>query len=402
MYAAGDVDEDTWNPLNPAWLGAQLGRPVFEVVREDMVGAGGFHAEMFRILVRFSEGGSATYVVKSTGPSDMRKAMGLAREALFYRQLAPVLVARLGGRVRLLPHVVCAHGSMATGRKLIVMEDLSASVQSGYFFGPGSPHNWDNDLGALTHGWDLSPEAVTTMAFQSAARMHAAFWQDNSLLEYEWLRGSQWLRGEGQAAWTDALEVAASAWARAKAKWDQLESGSCEPVVVYDPLVVQCIDASFAKASWTGFQEEVQARPWTLAHGDFHPANMMVQKSLDGGEFGICTVDFEVIGLGSGPQDLGQYMISHCPPDVRASIERAAVEAYCAGLARFNASIATSMPVEAAWLEYVNGGAGRWMWMLPVLVDMCPPKMVQFFHDQVRAFLRTHGVSAKNVPMPRV
>lgn len=39
---------------------------------------------------------------------------------------------------------------METGEKIIIMEDLSLKgIQSGYFFGPGSPLNWGKDLTVL-------------------------------------------------------------------------------------------------------------------------------------------------------------------------------------------------------------------------------------------------------------
>jgi hypothetical protein len=39
---------------------------------------------------------------------------------------------------------------------------------------------------------------------------------------------------------------------------------------------------------------------------------------------------------------------------------------------------------------------------LQVLCGMCPPKMVQYFHDQVLAFLLDHHVTAADIVMPRV
>jgi hypothetical protein len=88
--------------------------------------------------------------------------------------------------------------------------------------------------------------------------------------------------------------------------------------------------------------------------------------------------------------------------------------------------------------EYVRGGMGRWVWFLPLLVDICPPKvaqvgnnrrllhhhactvtscrcsqfylistllcalrLLQFFHDQVIEFAKDHGITAANVPMCR-
>ena len=40
---------------------------------------------------------------------------------------------------------------------------------------------------------------------------------------------------------------------------------------------------------------------WTLVHGDFHAGNQLFDRKT--GE--ITTLDWEVVGLGSGPQELG-------------------------------------------------------------------------------------------------
>ena len=39
-------------------------------------------------------------------------------------------------------------------------------------------------------------------------------------------------------------------------------------------------------------------------------------------------IDFEAVALGSGAQDLGQFVISHMAPDVRRGCEKQLIEAY--------------------------------------------------------------------------
>jgi thiamine kinase-like enzyme len=82
--------------------------------------------------------------------------------------------------------------------------------------------------------------------------------------------------------------------------------------VKWDPLLVACLDASFAKISWDVFQDNIKSTAWTLAHGDFHPANMM----WDNAASRLVLLDWEVVGLGSGPQDLAQFLISHMDKSV--------------------------------------------------------------------------------------
>ena len=133
---------------------------------------------------------------------------------------------------------------------------------------------------------------------------------------------------------------------------------------------------------------------------------------------------------GSGPQELGQFLISHCPPSERAVIERAAVAAYYKELTSLNplaagsvstiaeaeavaeASVAadttsqqqldSSWTLEQCWAEYVSGGLGRWLFFLPYDGWGAHHSVSQYFCDQVLAFIRDHGITPDSVPMPRL
>ena len=97
-----------------------------------------------------------------------------------------------------------------------------------------------------------------------------------------------------------------------------------------------------------------------------------------------------------------RYLISHASPQTREEIWREAVEGYYARLLALNPGVADSMTLDSCVSEYVNGGVGRWFWFLPILATMCPPKMTQFFHDQVLAFVQYHNITPETSPMPRV
>jgi aminoglycoside phosphotransferase (APT) family kinase protein len=227
--------------------------------------------------------------------------------------------------------------------------------------------------------------------------MHAPYWNDNEkLVHLSWLRGVGWLNGEDEESWVAYQKRGADCWETAKSK-NLAESG-----VNWDPNVIACLDASIAKATpeaggWATYQAEIKTRPQTLSHGDFHPANMMIAN----GER-LIMLDFEQVGVGSGPQDLGQYFISHMIPSVRAGIEREAVNKYYETLCALNPEVPKTMSFEQCWSEYVNGGIGRWCWMMPLLATMCPPKMTQYFHDQCKEFMEAHNLTPDNIPMPRV
>ena len=218
---------------------------------------------------------------------------------------------------------------------------------------------------------------------------------------------------------------------------------------------INCFNPVSSPTRRAAYQAELATRPLTLVHGDFHPANIMIvpptsdRPASVGRVYGaawvvlhaflerapqlsrplerapqsvpqsplnvyllypspcartqVVLLDFEQVGVGSGPQDLGQYLISHASPETRRGIEaRGAVEAYYEALCGLNVGVAATMTLEQCKAEYVAGGAGRWLWFLPVLNAMCPPPMTQYFHDQLLAFLKDHNITPETVPMPRV
>ena len=124
-------------------------KSTISLVLEDFSGQGGMSsATMKRLKVKFADNTEKTYVYKCTseGGYTRSKDLGLPREAFFYHYLAP----KLASRGVSLPQVVYVHGNMDNGEKIIVLEDLSTTcVQSGYFFGPGSPLNWGKDIEAI-------------------------------------------------------------------------------------------------------------------------------------------------------------------------------------------------------------------------------------------------------------
>jgi hypothetical protein len=177
------------------------GQDVASAKLVDFSGMGGLNATMRRLVVTFKDGTEVKFVYKTMLPDAYAKSkdLGLPRESFFYKYLAPKLAAQGVP----LANVVFVHGNMTTGEKTMVLEDLSAKcVQSGYFFGPGSPHNWNKDLSATiaanrpAHApTNIGMADIARAAFRSAASMHATYWMDDSLLQYKWLRSGDWLQG---------------------------------------------------------------------------------------------------------------------------------------------------------------------------------------------------------------
>lgn len=171
------------------------GKVVQSVTVDDFSGMGGLSsASLIRLNVIFSDESKRTYICKTIikAGEALSTNLGLPRESFFYKLLAPALVKN--GVT--MPLIVYAHGDMSTGAKTIVLEDLSEGcVQSGYFFGAGSPLNWGKDLDALLIT-KIPVELVARDTFRRAASLHATYWQDTDLLQHKWLRGQAWRNGE--------------------------------------------------------------------------------------------------------------------------------------------------------------------------------------------------------------
>lgn len=401
---------------DPEWLSAHVGFPVESASLESMAGTGGLSGCMRRLTVTKKASEAAVdgaaeetlvFVLKTVEPATLArsKQLGGAREGLFFAEFLPRCVTTD------FPAVYFAHGDMSTGEKTILMEDLRQrkGTQSGLYFGPGSPHNWGKTLPVASE-LEPSAEEVAAAAFGVEARMHAAFWGKPEIRSIGWLRGSDWIRGEGEASWRASQMFAQGAWEKGKAKL--AASGE----VRWPAGLVEALDASFARIDWARAVEEMQARSATLVHGDCHPANMMwvPGASASGASSAafsalaasaetkghVLLLDFEAVGVGSGPQDIAQYLISHMSPATRRACEGALVDGYYAELIARGVDPAT-FSKDQCWAEYKSGGAERWVWMLGLLADLCPASWVQYFADQTHAFFVDHGITAENIGMPR-
>lgn len=365
---------------------------VTEVKIEPWTSGGGLNADSF--LLHVSHGDNTTaYFVKFTREAGLgiSQSVGLAREAIFYNwafHIPPVLPY--------IPKVLFAHGDMTAARKVTALE-LIPGDQAGFFFGSNSLHNWGKDLAAITSKYPgVSERDVTLMCFKAAATLQAPFWNKaDSLAQDEnlsFLRCGQWIRGEGRESWDAVAGWAIQGWARAKGVL--ADKGVKMPQELSDIM-----DASIAKTTWDAYQDFYRTHTLTLCHGDFHPSNMIVRTPDEAGKVGIVMVDWEVVGIGSGPQDLGQFMISHSFPESRRSMERDAVQHYVETLH----DLGVEVSFDDVWTEYTAGGLGRFVWMLGIMIGGGMPVAAdQYFVDQVAAFAHDHGFSAQNAPLMRI
>jgi hypothetical protein len=389
---------DEGGAVDVEWLSEKLGQRVASAQLRDQEKMGGMSGAEFRfidVVLADDEMEDLALVLKQSAPSSKGAMMGLAREAYFYSELSSGLV---GAGV---PRCYYAAGDMATGETLILAESLQDSVPAGVFFGPGNPNNWAiaANLPALSEGNPGALE-VTRKAFSLYAQLHAAHWQDAALLDGKpWVRGADWYTGHGEAGWTGAQRMASEGWLAAM---EQRDAGKAE--IKWDEHLVACMQASFVATSWASFQSERKDRPFALVHGDAHPHNQLWTQQRTP-EARLRLIDFEMIGVGSPAQELGQFLISHMDPELRRTHERELVGGYHAEVvaalhARGMEAEAATFTLESCFAEYIAGGVGRWVWFIPLFWQTTP--VAQFFHDQLAAFLTDHVADPASMPMPRV
>jgi len=391
-------------------------------------------------------------VVKHTYAAPMAATMGLAREASFYNTAG----SQLGLKV---PTVKCfyAKGDMATGEKVICMEDLSAAVQSGLYFGAHCPPNWGQDIATKTKHIITDTRTIVKLSAEAAAALHGAGHGavDRMVAEHGWLRGSKWYGSaaatEGKKEWELGQAHVRATWTKEKEKEHQGES-------TWDAELSALIDASIAKAGlgYDAFLEELASEHSTIIHSDFHPGNCMLRRrsmgkvvvdvedyrdgeqssedsdtadddALDdqlvrdvqakiaagelregaddgGADLELLLIDWELVGVGSGAQDLGQYMISHCLPEERERLEGFFLDTYYTSLTRVLTGRGVTVPFSRSELtrDYALHGVGKWLWLLVVMSSFVPAKAMQYFKDQTLAFARTHNVTPETVGAPRI
>jgi hypothetical protein len=351
--------------------------------------------------LRLEDETTKTLVIKQIPPTGipLSQQLGLAREAYFFNQLASKIKLRecIGDSTPCIPRAYYATGDIQHGTKFIIMEDLSKDyIDSGILFGPGNPNNWDRDLPAriaAAYPSNTPPSTfdVANQTFLAIAHVHATFWKEKDLLneQYDWLRGASWINGKQESTWKASQGLIQGAW-------KNLES-TIDGRIQWDPLVKKIVDKAMAGISWEAqLQRLNRSTDFTLVHGDFWPGNIMISKS-DTRDLRL--LDWEMVGLGSGPQDLGQYILSNMDPLERRECEMKLIRIYHSELER----LGVKLTWEDCWKEYLVGGLERWLWFLVYFCSREGPilKWAQFFHDQIKEFVHDHDIQPEMVTQPR-
>lgn len=352
-------------------------------------------------------------VAKQIPPSGeaMSQRLGLAREAMFYNQLAPKIQLSSSNNEECIPKIYYSYGDMSNGSKFVLMEDLSDSfVDSGILFGPGNPNNWNRNLKSrIAAAYPVSVPTsfdVANRTFLAIANVHATFWKDPELLkeEYSWLRGSSWIKGKGKESWWASQSMIQNMWAKYN---DEDGIGDGTERMEWDPLLRQIVSKAMKGISYEAHQRRLNTKShYCLVHGDFWPGNIMISKDQcnaadNVGGRDLRLLDWEMVGIGSGPQDLGQYILSNMDPIERRGCGERLIRNYYEKLIQLGVK---DLSWKDCWFEYKIGGLERWIWFLVYFCAQDGPvmaKWAQFFHNQIKEFVHDHGIRLSDVTQPR-
>jgi hypothetical protein len=254
--------------IDPAWFAGYTNVPCKKVFAKDVstnrgrVGSAPRYGGTLWLTCDNENDGTIFLILKQTyGEQALQLArqLGLAREALFYRDLRPTTCT--------LPKIYYAYGNMETGEKCILMEALSHEewVEAGYLFGPtadfqSNPHNWSRSLATtLSKAFGdqriPTPVSVTRECFVAVAQIHAKYWNSEVLLKYPYLRGQAWHQSQDQDSWEASQSLVQSIWQRVQSQTN---------IIQWDSRVKAAVHKCVTGISW---ENRPKHRYWTLVHG---------------------------------------------------------------------------------------------------------------------------------------
>jgi len=347
---------------------------------QDLKGNRGLSGAISRVVLSYdkeSEDLPKSLILKMMPANRRRK--DTEREALFYlSDFAKELKDNI-------PDVLYAHGDPETNDNVILMRDLqetSNSTNLNFLLGN---QIWGLPEGALDK-LDPVPEKLDVLKemFLTAANWHAKNWNNEELKKQNWLRVVPWMNGEEKEWWEKGFTQIKTFWENAKKK---IESGDIK--VNYTDKLVGLVDKSLENASWEGLQEYLNSPDvfFTLCHGDFHASNMMWMNDTSS----VRLFDWSEIGLREPGCDLGQTIISDVRPEVWKNGEDIKLlKIYWEKL------VSMGVPADEFTFEKCVEGYERstieyWFWMFIILHNFpIPPSLLQYFHDQLLAFIEEH------------
>ncbi len=429
--------------------------PVISSTVEPLGGHSGLSGELslLTLTVRNSHDDASKtrtlkFVLKRTRPTQEAKLhskkLGLYREGTFYGTIGPWVQERLdkipckgttskndttndpqpSKKMSFIPKALFAASDAETGQKAMVLEYYQNSIEAGIFF-PHSIHNAFRKCDTENSSTAINEKSITLEATRIAASIHGTFYRDRTLLESaeisSKLRMADWLQGLNKHSFLASQQEVCDTWARSKEQWENGQFFNGE--VTMERSFVDVMDASCKLAldfdafvqKWNVNDEDdngAKTIGWSLVHSDYHPGNLLCidtncKNSNETPQ--LVLLDWEVVGVGSGPQDIGQFLISHMKTqdavDMLDEVSTVYRQSLIETLQSVNPSQVESVhDLEEIKREIVYGGLERWVWLNGYMsgwAGRMPPIYMQYFHDQMHGWIEKNGITPDEVGMPR-
>jgi hypothetical protein len=250
--------------LTPEWVGKALGRTIDSVTATPLGVGVGLVGLLYRLELEGPDG-TSTVVAKLAAPTDEGRFVATVlnmygREVGFYTELS----ARTN-----IAHPAChyAEHDAETQDTVLLLEDVAPR-------------------GRILDQVAGSSVTDARSAIRSLARLHACFWEDDSLTE------APWLLRLCDDPYPGAIAFAyESAWPRVQEFFADLIT---EQVKTFGDAYGARIPALLAKLC---------EPPLVLAHGDWRLDNMFVTPDDD-----VIAVDWQLIDRSVGPRDLAYFV----------------------------------------------------------------------------------------------
>jgi hypothetical protein len=228
------------------------------------------------------------------------------REVLFYRRLAAkALIAT--------PRWYMAEVDEPTGEFVLLMEDLAPAEQ-----------------GDQLQGVTLDQARLVV---DEAAKLHASHFGDESLEDEPWIFASR--RG---ATPLTPPDVMVQLWKTYEERYG-------------DRLTPRAVAAGRRLAERIVKFRELPQGLRCLMHYDYRPDNMMFATPAGGRA--VTILDWQSLGLGAGPMDLGYFLGGAISPEARRAHEAEFLSRYLDGLTRHGV---TGVSADAIRSDYAAGG----------------------------------------------
>ena len=290
-------DIRNWRDIDAAWLSAVLDASGLDARVSDFTAARvgtGQIGDCVRFKLQFESAPDdvpKSLVGKFPAEGAESRATGIAlgnyfREVKFYQALQPR--ARISTPVCYFTDV-----DDDTHDFVLMMEDMAPAEQGDQLAG-------------------VSLESARHVLIE-AAKLHSAFWEDETLDEFAWVNGSRDAPNPVQP------EVVAQLWQGFVARYGDRVSADAKRI------------GDAMSANLEGY-EAMRAGARTLVHADFRPDNMLFAPT--GGERPVTVVDWQSFGYGPGAADVGYFIAGALPPEVRRTHQDTLLGWYTGELAR--------------------------------------------------------------------